>query len=140
MVSFDGKSTLVLMDSQFPDDTILIAHETASAKKRRKLLIIAGVLIIWLCSVGAFYFVYKKQEDPTYGDTVYSGKDGSVKQVEDYVKETILTDPASFTPIHWTKLQKTDVFGIISFKVGLVYKAKNNQKEDFMDSKIFELD
>ena len=128
------------MDNYFPDDTILQAQEPASASKRRKGVIIAGILFIWLGAAYAYYYVYKKKEDPSYGDNVYMRKDGSVKQVEDYVKEKILANPASFTPIHWTKLQKTDVFGMVSYKIGLVYKGKNQKNEVVMDSKMFELD
>jgi flagellar basal body-associated protein FliL len=130
------------MTSQTPDETIVAEQKSKTVKKRSPLLVLGiGVIVVLLLSAaGAFYYLKQKDDTPPNGERVYSKADGSVKQVEDYVKQKFLSDPDSFRPIHWTKLQKTNVFGIVSYKVGLVYKGKNKNKELLMDSKIFELD
>lgn len=126
--------------ANLPSDQPIKAPTTRNSTRKRsfRFVIAAGVFLLILIS-GAFYF-FAPKSTIAHNDEVYANADGSVKQVEDYLKQNILSDPDSFTPIHWSKLQKKTVFGTVSYKIGLVYKAKNDQNEMIMFSKVFQLD
>ena len=71
---------------------------------------------------------------------IYNAKDGSVYQVEDYLKKE-LANPESFQAIHWSAVEKTgDLIGSGMYRVSVIYKASDNGGKPFMASKMFELD
>ena len=118
----------------------ITSSNTSSSKKRpSRVLLITIIASVLLATAGSIYFITQNSSNQANKKGVYANPDGSVPQVEEYVKQNILSDPDSFTPIHWSKLQKTDVFGMVSYKVGLVYKGINDKKVMVMDSKLFEL-
>ena len=116
---------------------------TSQTKKQQKPLYLktAIFIVILILLAGAFYVFVVDKKEIKRSETVAAQSDGSVEQVVKYLKETELENPDSFTAIHWSKLQKTtDMLGITTYKVALIYKAKNNKNEFIMESKIFELD
>jgi len=128
------------MADQTPFETTVVEQNPKPVRSRSLHLIIIAVTVFLLLSAAfGWYFLSQQDESSPNGDVVYSNTDGSVKQVEDYIKQNYLSDPDSFTPIHWSKLQKTNAFGMISYKIGIVYKGKNKNNEVVMDSKIFDL-
>ena len=127
------------MADQTPFETTVVEQKPEPARRHSQRLIIAVTIFLLLSAAAGWYFLNQKDESSPNGDVVYSNTDGSVKQVEDYIKQNYLSDPDSFTPIHWSKLQKSNAFGMISYKIGIVYKGKNKNNEVVMDSKMFEL-
>ncbi|RYZ25349.1 MAG: hypothetical protein EOO10_18515 [Chitinophagaceae bacterium] len=119
--------------------TIASTTPTSSKKRSIRFVVATSAFLLLLLTAGVFY-LFPSKSSASRNDEVYANADGSVEQVQNYLKQNILADPDSFTPIHWSKLQKKSVFGTISYKVGLIYKAKNNKNEIIMTSKLFELD
>jgi hypothetical protein len=71
---------------------------------------------------------------------VYNAKDGSVYQVQEYLKKE-LAKPESFQTIHWSTVEKSgELIGEVMYKVSVVYKALDKEGKPFMASKMFELD
>jgi len=71
---------------------------------------------------------------------IYNAKDGSVYQVEEFLKKE-LANPESFQAIHWSTVEKSgDLIGSVIYKVSVIYKALDNQGKPFMASKMLELD
>src|SRR5829696_1312689 len=101
-----------------------------------KLIIIPVTLLL----VAFIYFFLLNKQDSNNQEAVFSNPDGSVRQVVNYLKKTELKNPDSFTPVHWSKLQKTETFGITGYRVGVIYRAKNENNEFATYSKVFELD
>ena len=124
------------------DNSSSISTELATSERltfKKTTIRICFIIVTLLFVTGGIYLI-KKQRPQEKTEIVSANSDGSVKQVEDYIRQNLLSDPDSFTPVHWSKLQKTNVFGTISYKIGIIYKAKNNKGEVVMNSKIFELD
>jgi hypothetical protein len=119
-------------------DTYGINQSRRSISKRQR----ARIFVVVAPSLFAALSFYLLKNNASLENTegVFADDNGSVKQVENYIRQNILSHPDSFIPIHWSKLQKTNVFGSISYKVAVIYKARNNKNEEYMDSKIFELD
>jgi hypothetical protein len=116
---------------------------TSQTKNQQKSFYLkpAIFIVMLVLLTGAGYLFVVNRKEIKRPETVAAQPDGSVEQVVKYLKETELENPDSFTAIHWSKLQKsTDMLGITTYKVALIYKAKNTKNEFIMDSKIFELD
>ena len=128
------------MTNETPAEIKLPEQNHEPARRRSLFVIVVVIIFLMLLAAVTWYYLQQKNESSANSEAVYTRPDGSVKQVEDYVKEKLLSDPGSFIPIHWTKLQKTGAFGMVSYRVGLVYKGKNNNNQLVMDSKLFELD
>tara|TARA_R110001592_G_scaffold121046_3_gene326063 strand:+ start:2163 stop:2738 length:576 start_codon:yes stop_codon:yes gene_type:complete len=97
-----------------------------------KILIGLGVLLI-------AYFSFKGGENK---EKVYNSEyDGSVHQVERYLKSTYLKDPDSYQSIKWSKVMdmKHNNYGY-RYKVMHKYKASNSFGAIIIESKIFFLD
>jgi hypothetical protein len=127
--------------SQMENDREMTPPASKLSKINSSFYTKAGLLLLALLIIaGAIYLFTGRSDEPKNREAVFSKPDGSVAQVEEYLKANVLENPDSFTPIHWSKLRKADMLGMTTYKVALVYKAKNSNDEFFMDSKIFELD
>jgi hypothetical protein len=111
-------------------------HSRRSTSERQRARIFV-VVVASLCFGGSIYFLRNKA---SLEKSVFADDNGSIKQAENYIRQNILPHPDSFIPIPLSTLQKTYVFGTISYKVAVIYKARNNKNELYMDSKIFELE
>lgn len=78
----------------------------------------------------------KKKQQPPQEIVFNSEWDGSVKQIEDYLKST-LNDPDSYKAVEWGKVQKT---GTKEFVVLHKYRAKNGFGGVVTKEQIFSLD
>ncbi|WP_294957975.1 hypothetical protein [Sulfurovum sp.] len=109
-----------------------LLDEVLSADSRMRIgnFVIGGIgilLVIWVIS----WIISPSEKKNTTSSPVHterhidivsnSGWDGSVYQVEDYLKKT-LKDPDSYQSIQWYKVKKTPT----GFKVLHEYRAKNS--------------
>lgn len=110
----------------------LITKPNTTSIKWSHILIGLGILLI------AYYgFIDKGNKNKVYN----SEYDGSVHQVEKYLKESYLKDPDSYQSIKWSKVMDMvhSDYGY-RYKVMHKYRAKNSFGGYSIESKIFYLD
>lgn len=96
--------------------------------------------LITIFSVIMFVIIFSIEDASIGAKVKNSSWDGSVHQVERYLKGT-LTDPNSFEAIKWSKVNDMthNQYGY-RYKVMLKYRAKNNYGGYEVQSNIFFLD
>lgn len=130
------------------EKSIVIGESQQASSLKKKKSRTAGffktaviVLVIFLAAAGVHFFLEREEPARKTNEIVFVKEDGSVPQVEEYIKKNVLHDPASFKAVHWTELRKTgELTGLTTYRVGVIYKNKNEKNEVVMDSKMIELD
>lgn len=115
---------------------------TPKEKKRAKInLLCIGVVSFWLIVFGISTCddsTNKQDQVKTPKEIVFNSEwDGSVKQVEDYLKNT-LNDPDSYKSVEWSPVGKSATAG--QFFVRHKYRAKNGFGGVVTKDQIFTLD
>lgn len=98
------------------------------------------IAFLLLGVAAAIHFLTAPPSNTKRKTGIYNAKDGSVYQVEEYLKKE-LAHPESFQAIHWSTVEKSgDLIGTLIYKVSVIYKAIDKDGKPFMSSKMFELD
>jgi hypothetical protein len=105
---------------------------------------LAWIIIISLAIVGytTFFGDDSKKSSSSKEAVINSELDGSVQQVEDYIKNN-LNDPDSYESVSWSevfKLNDTKEIGFASYQVRHKYRAKNAFGGYVTEEKLFKLD
>ena len=100
------------------------------------LTALAGLLFFALGSGGGSSSSSSSSSSPPSNVPINSAWDGSVRQVERYLKDN-LKDPDSYQGIEWSPVAKTDSGGYI---VRHKYRAKNSFGGYVVEEKIFTMD
>lgn len=134
------------IESDFEDVSIKqhpkITQETSSNNNQNKKY---GCIVIIIIAVIVGIFKDKSGETEKISSNnteavVNSVYDGSVYQVENYLKREYLKDPQSYDGIDWSTVQKEDNNSLYKYSVRHKYRAKNSFGGYVIEEKIFYLD
>jgi hypothetical protein len=121
-------------------------HDSLQQKKtkhRQNGLLKTWLIVALIIAVSAvtYFLLERNAAPPKRKEKVFSNPDGSVPKVEEYIRKNMLQDSSFFEAVHWTPLRKTgELFGNVTYRVGVIYKKKNEKNEVVMDSKLIEID
>lgn len=134
------------IESDFEDVSIKqhpkITQETSSNNNQNKKY---GCIVIIIIAVIVGIFKDKSGETEKISSNnteavVNSVYDGSVYQVENYLKREYLKDPESYEGIDWSTVQKEDNNSQYKYYVRHKYRARNSFGGYVIEEKIFYLD
>src|SRR5258708_2380321 len=118
---------------------------TSITKKKSKSLAGGGCGLVFLIIIGiVVYSVFFNKTTPGANEIVHNNElDASVYQVENYLKNSYLSDPDSYQEISWSavfKLNESKEVGVPKYQVRHKYRAKNSTGAYIAEEKVFRLD
>jgi len=115
-----------------------------SKSTRNKTSIGIWFLVIFMSIIGYYFIFWEDDKNTNSKQVVYNSTlDGSVYQVNDYLKNNYLNDPDSYQSISWSevfKLNDAKELGFASYQVRHKFRAKNSFGGYIVEEKLFTLD
>ena len=141
-ISFETKILIGQINyHRMENDQFYSSSSPVPRKKTYKVLKLAAITSLILLTGLIGYELFLKKEPKPVSNKVFTNPDGSVTKVEEYIRKNMLTDPTFFEAVHWTPLRKSgELMGSVTYRVGVIFRKKNEKNEVVMDSKLLEID